>query len=146
MTAIVVGVNPARALKRRSEHAEEFLQEYGFERGQHFASDLEAVTLATKVQIDLEIRAERSEEGFLSFKVECERKCSNCRGWDGSAKYCECGAHWVVVQPIGNYPSASYRIECVCCHDCGSVGGSYCRGCKRFVCDRCKREHDDDDC
>ena len=65
MTPIEVGVNPKRALQRRSQHAEEFLQKYGFVRGQHFQDEQQALKLATQVQIELEIRSLRGGEGFF---------------------------------------------------------------------------------
>lgn len=145
MTPIEVGVNPKRALQRRSQHAEEFLQKYGFVRGQHFQDEQQALKLATQVQIELEIRSLRGGEGFFDVSTAyCEYKlCSReCRGWDGASQWCECGEHWVEVKTSGSYPTASYEVVCTCCVECGNGQAHIvCEVCERQFCARCERGH-----
>ena len=144
MTPIEVGANPKRAKAAIAERAEEFLQDRGFLKGHHFDSELEAITLATKVQIELSVRTGINEEGFYGFSVECSnyRECRpDCRGWDGKAERCECEMHCVELVVTGIYPSTSCSIDCVCCVDCNDRGCESCEQCGRRYCDDCLGEH-----
>lgn len=144
MTPIEAGVNPQRALAKIAKSAEEFLLDRGFVRGQHYGSDHEAITFATKVQIELSVRTGINDEGFYGFSVECSnyRSCEDgCRGWDGKSDRCECETHWVNFRVTGSYPSTCCSIECVCCVDCDDRGCDNCEQCGRRYCDECREDH-----
>ncbi len=78
-TLLAARVNPQRALAKIAKSAEGFLLDRGFVRGQPFlVPDHEAITFATKVQIELSVRTDIGARGFYGFSV----KCSNYRSWE----------------------------------------------------------------